>query len=127
MDAERKRRLEAAGFKFGTVGELFGLSEAEEQLVELKVVIADAVRELRDTRALSQSDLARLVGTGQARISKLERSAESTSLDTLVRCLLVLGASRKDLARTIANAKVRPRTARKGHGPVARRARASAT
>jgi hypothetical protein len=57
MDAERKRRLEAAGFKFGTVGELFGLSEAEEQLVELKVAIAEAIRASRDTRDLSQADL----------------------------------------------------------------------
>jgi transcriptional regulator with XRE-family HTH domain len=109
MDADRKRRLEAAGFKFGTVGELFGLSEAEEQLVEMKVAIAEAIRVLRDVRSLSQAEVARLVGSGQARISKLERSGESTSLDTLVRCMLVLGASRKDLAKTIAKAAVRPK------------------
>jgi hypothetical protein len=30
-------RLEAAGFRFGTVRELFGLSAAEELLVEMKV------------------------------------------------------------------------------------------
>ena len=47
MDADPKKRLEAAGFKFGTVGELFSLSEAEELLVEMKVAIAEAIRAVR--------------------------------------------------------------------------------
>jgi len=101
MDSDRKRRLEAAGFKFGTVGELFGLTEAEEELVELKVALAEAIRERREEHSLSQADLARLIGTGQARVSKLERTSEPTSLDTLFRCMLVLGATRKDLAEAI--------------------------
>jgi len=101
MNADRKKRLEAAGFKFGTVGELFDLSETEKLLVEVKVALAEAIRELREVRSLSQADLARLIGSGQARVSKLERSLESTSLDTLFRCMLALGASRQDLAKTI--------------------------
>jgi DNA-binding XRE family transcriptional regulator len=101
MNADRKKKLEAAGFKFGTVGELFKLSKAEELLVEMKVALAEAIRELREEHSLSQADLARLIGSGQARVSKLERSLESTSLDTLFRCMLVLGASRQDLAKTI--------------------------
>jgi DNA-binding XRE family transcriptional regulator len=92
-----------AGFKFGTVGELFGLSEAEEELVEMKVAVAEAIRELREAHSLSQADLARLIGTGQARISKLERSSETTSLDTLFRCMLALGATRQDLAKAISH------------------------
>jgi predicted XRE-type DNA-binding protein len=107
MNADRKKRLEAAGFKFGTVGELFNLSEAEELLVEVKVALAEAIRELREVRSLSQADLARLIGSGQARVSKLERSLESTSLDTLFRCMIVLGASRQDLAETIGHSRLR--------------------
>src|SRR5262245_16273707 len=60
MNADRKKRLEATGFKFGTVGELFNLSEAEELLVEVKVALAEAIRELREVRSLSPADLARL-------------------------------------------------------------------
>lgn len=89
-NADRKKRPEAAGFKFGTVGELFNLSEAEELLVEMKVALAEAIRELREVRSLSQADLALLIGSGQARVSKLERSLDSTSLDTLFRCMLAL-------------------------------------
>jgi len=116
MNADRKKRLEAAGFKFGTVGELFNLSEAEELLVEMKVALAEAIRELREVRSLSQADLARLIGSGQARVSKLERSLESTSLDTLFRCMLVLGASRQDLAKTIGRS-TRPKKAIDEKGP----------
>ena len=115
MNADRKKRLEAAGFKFGTVGELFNLSEAEELLVDVKVALAEAIRELREVRSLSQADLARLIGSGQARVSKLERSLESTSLDTLFRCMLVLGATRQDLAKTIGRS-TRPRARTSGKG-----------
>lgn len=118
MNAERKKRLEAAGFKFGTVGELFNLSEAEELLVEMKVALAEAIRELREVRSLSQADLARLIGSGQARVSKLERSLESTSFDTLFRCMLALGATRQDLAKTIGRSK-RPKKAAEGVHPAA--------
>lgn len=48
MDADRRTSLEAAGFKFGTVGELFSLSEAEEPLVEVKVAKEEAIRELKE-------------------------------------------------------------------------------
>ena len=116
MNADRKKRLEAAGFKFGTVGELFKLSEAEELLVEVKVALAEAIRELREVRSLSQADLALLIGSGQARVSKLERSLDSTSLDTLFRCMLALGASRQDLAKTI-GCSPRPKKAVDEKGP----------
>jgi predicted XRE-type DNA-binding protein len=132
MDPDRKSRLEAAGFKFGTVGELFGLTEAEEELIEMKVAVAEAIRELREVRSLSQADLARLIGTGQARVSKLERSSESTSLDTLFRCMLVLGATRQDLAKAISHS-IRPtkkktatsRAAAKGTKSVGRKTHAA--
>ncbi|HZF13312.1 MAG TPA: helix-turn-helix transcriptional regulator [Thermoanaerobaculia bacterium] len=131
MDPDRKSRLEAAGFKFGTVGELFGLTQAEEELVEMKVAISEAIRELREVHSLSQADLARLIGTGQARVSKLERSSESTSLDTLFRCMLVLGATRQDLAKAIAHS-TRPKratgksqTAAKGSKSAGRRSHAA--
>jgi transcriptional regulator with XRE-family HTH domain len=116
MNADRKKRLEAAGFKFGTVGELFNLSEAEELLVEVKVALAEAIRELREVRSLSQADLALLIGSGQARVSKLERALDSTSLDTLFRCMLALGASRQDLAKTIGRSP-RPKKAVDEKGP----------
>jgi transcriptional regulator with XRE-family HTH domain len=101
MDADRKARLAAAGFQFGSVGELFGLTKAEEDLVELKVALAEAIRGRREEHSLSQADLARLIGTGQARVSKLESASESTSLDMLFRCMLALGATREDLAEAI--------------------------
>jgi predicted XRE-type DNA-binding protein len=131
MDPDRKRRLEAAGFTFGTVGQLFGLTQAEEELVEMKVALAEAIRERREERSLSQADLARLIGTGQARVSKLERTSESTSLDTLVRCMLVLGATRQDLANAIAHPTPpqgptgKPRAAAKGTKGVGRKPQAA--
>ena len=53
MDARKRKRLEAAGWKIGSVKDFLGLSEEEATLVELKLSLADALRQSRTTRGLS--------------------------------------------------------------------------
>ena len=81
MKRERKERLERAGWKIGTVGDLLGLTEAEEALVEAKLRLGDAVRALRVQKHLSQADLARLMGSSQPRVAKVENRDPEVSLD----------------------------------------------
>lgn len=56
MTPERKRRLEAAGFKAGTVSEFLRLSPEESALVELGLSLARQVRRRRVQRGYSQVD-----------------------------------------------------------------------
>jgi transcriptional regulator with XRE-family HTH domain len=49
------------------------------------------VRRLRQQRGLGQAELARLVGTEQPAISRIERDAVSPSLDTLHRIFEAMG------------------------------------
>jgi len=51
---------------------------------------------------LTQSELAKRVRSSQSRVAKMEAGDPSVSIDLLVRSLLALGATRKDLARLIA-------------------------
>lgn len=89
---ERKReRLEAKGWRFGTAQEFLGLSAEESAYVELR----------RQKRNLSQTELARMVYSSQSRVAKMEGGDPSVSLDLLIRSLLALGASARDLARAI--------------------------
>jgi putative transcriptional regulator len=55
------------------------------------------MRNLRRTRTINQTDMARLVGVTQESISKFERGILTPSFDVQARIAAVLGVSRQDL------------------------------
>ena len=99
MREEKRRRLKARGWKVGTAREFLRLSAEEATYIELKVRLAMGVREWRRRRDLTQADLAKRLLSSQSRIAKMEAGDPSVSLDLLVRSLLTLGASLRDLTR----------------------------
>ena len=102
MRKSKKTRLERTGWKVGTVREFLGLSKAEEALVELKLTLSRGMRERRTRRKLTQTELARLLKSSQSRVAKMEAGDPSVSIDLLIRSLLAMGATQKDLAQVIA-------------------------
>jgi len=101
MRKEKKARLERAGWKVGSVSDFLGLSAAEGALVELRLTLSRGLRERRTRRRLSQEQLAKLLGSSQSRVAKMESGDPSVSIDLLIRSLLVMGATRKELATVI--------------------------
>ena len=99
-DAKR-RRLEAKGWKVGNAKEFLRLSAEEAAYVDLKARLAIGLRERRRRRSLTQADLAKRLQSSQSRIAKMEAGDPSVSLDLLVRSLLILGTSRRELSRLI--------------------------
>jgi hypothetical protein len=91
MNASRKRRLEAAGFKVGTVDEFLRLTPEESALVNLRLALARRVRRHRLEGKLSQIDLARRIGSSQSRVAKLEAAQSEVSLDLLFRAFFATG------------------------------------
>lgn len=104
MRRSKKQRLEARGWRFGTAQEFLGLSDEETAYVELRLRLADSLKRRRQKRNLSQTDLARMLHSSQSRVAKMEGGDPSVSIDLLIRSLLALGASNRDLARTISSA-----------------------
>ena len=102
MDKARWKRLREEGWKEGTVAEFLGLTPEEAAFVELKLQLGDAVRSLRRTSKLTQVQFAELLGSSQSRVAKIESGDPSVSLDLLTRSMLALGASKRDIARTLA-------------------------
>ncbi len=99
MKQEKKKRLEAAGWRVGTVSEFLGLTDEEATLIELKLDLAQAVKAERGRHHLTQEELGKLLGSSQSRVAKMEAGDPTVSIDLLVRSLLRLGASRRDLVR----------------------------
>jgi DNA-binding XRE family transcriptional regulator len=102
MTKEKKVALEKAGWRVGSVRDFLGLSKAEEALVELKLTLSRSLRERRARRRLSQHQLAKLLGSSQSRVAKMEAGDPSVSIDLLVRSLLAMGTTQRELAQAIA-------------------------
>ncbi len=97
----KRRRLEAAGWRIGSADEFLGLSKEEAAFVEMKLALAEGVRRRRRARKLTQTQLARRVGSSQSRVAKMEAGDPSVSVDLMVKTLLAMGASRAEVARLI--------------------------
>jgi ribosome-binding protein aMBF1 (putative translation factor) len=107
MRKAKRKRLTAKGWKVGTVEEFLGLSDEESAYIELKIKLAAGLRERRRQQGLSQLDLAAKLQSSQSRVAKMEAGDPSVSLDLLIRSLISLGASERELSRII----VTPRAA----------------
>lgn len=101
MREDKRRRLAAKGWETGSAADFLGLSVEEERYVELRLRLSEGIRERRQRRHLTQTELARALRSSQSRVAKMEAGDPSVSLDLLVRSLLALGASNKDLAKLI--------------------------
>jgi len=102
MRKQKKKRLEAKGWKIGTVKEFLGLSNEESAYLELKIKLAAGLRQRRQQKGLSQLELAAKLQSSQSRVAKMEAGDPSVSLDLLIRSLITLGASDRELSQIIA-------------------------
>lgn len=101
MERKKRESLEAAGWRLGSAGAFLGLSEQELRYVEIKLALSEKVREVRQGRNLTQAQAAKLAGSSQSRLAKMEAGDPAVSVDLLVKTLIALGISNRDLARTI--------------------------
>ena len=102
MKRSQQARLEKAGWKVGDAAEFLGLSKEEAAFVELKLALAGSLRAQRVRRRMTQAGLARALHSSQSRVAKMESADLSVSIDLLVRSLLSLGVSRREIGRIIA-------------------------
>jgi DNA-binding XRE family transcriptional regulator len=98
MDRKKQKRLEAAGWRVGSATEFLGLSAAEEQLVAMKMSLSTRLKKARERSRITQTDLAKRMGSSQSRVAKMEAGDPGVSLDLLVQGLLAVGASRREIA-----------------------------
>lgn len=81
MREQKRRRLEARGWKIGTTQEFLRLSDEEAAYVDLKGRLATGLRERRRRRSPTPADLAKRRQSSQSRIAKMEAGDPSVSLD----------------------------------------------
>lgn len=102
MKPSKKLKIEAAGWKVGSAADFLGLSPDEEAFIELKLALSEQLRKKRLKNKITQVELAQLVSSSQSRVAKMEAGDASVTVDLLVKSLLALGATRKEIATAIA-------------------------
>jgi len=103
MDKRKLERLQAKGWRVGGAEEFLGLTPEEAAYVEVRLALSDNVRKMRVRKKISQVRLAKILGSSQSRVAKIEAGDSTVSLDLMFRSLLALGASKKDLAKIISS------------------------
>jgi DNA-binding XRE family transcriptional regulator len=104
MDAVKRNRLEAAGWRFGDAQDFLDLTPEEVEIIEVKLALSDYARRLRLNQHLTQTQVAERIGSSQSRVAKMESADATVSLDLLMRCIFALGATTRDVGRVISGA-----------------------
>ena len=105
MKQAKRQRLERKGWKVGSARDLLQLTDDEVTYIELKLALGDQLKTMREKKAITQVELARLMRSSQSRVAKMESGEPSVSIDLLVKAMLALGATRKQIASAVAPAR----------------------
>ncbi len=101
MRESKKKRLEKKGWRVASADHFLSLSAEESEYIELKLKLSQALKEKRQQRGLTQVEAARVLRSSQSRIAKMETGDPSVSVDLLIRALLTMGATPKELGRVV--------------------------
>lgn len=107
MDKQTQHKLEKAGFRIGSAADFLELTPEEEAYLEIRLQISELIRIQRKKNGWTQEKLARLMGSSQSRVAKMEVGDPSTSLDLMLKGLLLLGVSKQELGELLTG-KLRP-------------------
>lgn len=102
MDRKSKRKLAVAGWTTGDAKDFLDLSEAEAAFIDMKLALAADLRARRLEKRLNQTQVARMIGSSQSRVAKMEAADASVTIDLLIRSILKLGAGPADVAKAVA-------------------------
>lgn len=102
MDSRKKKTLASRGWTMGSPATFLGLSPEESRFIELKLALAASLRAERLRQDITQAELARLLGTSQSRLAKMEAADPTVTADLLLKALVALGMTRKQLAKIVA-------------------------
>ena len=101
VNKAKQAKLERRGWKFGSADEFMGLSTQELAYIELKLALSETLKSRRMSKKLTQTEFARIMKSSQSRVAKMEAGDPTVSIDLLVKSLLALGVSKKELGRSI--------------------------
>ena len=72
-------------------------------MIELKVRLFEMFRAVRKQHRITQVHLAKMLGSSQSRIAKIEAGSPDVSLDLLCKALFAIGVSRQAIGKALSS------------------------
>lgn len=69
---------------------------------DLEVALRNSLKVERKKRKMTQIELANAIGSSQSRVAKMETGDPAVSVDLLLKALMAVGMTNKQIARVIA-------------------------
>ena|SRR5258708_38940975 len=101
LTQEEIERIERKGFKATTVKDFLDLTPEDELIIELRLALSTLLHDRRKRLALSQTAVAKRIGSSQSRMARIENNDPSVSTDLLLRAVAATGATIEDIAEAI--------------------------
>jgi predicted XRE-type DNA-binding protein len=101
MDDSKRKRLEAKGWKVGSVSEFLDLTPEDTALIEIKLALSRYLKERRQN-TMTQARLAEKLHSSQPRVAKAENGDASVSIELLIRAMLATGVTPREIGQVIA-------------------------
>jgi DNA-binding XRE family transcriptional regulator len=101
MNKQKRKQLEEKGFRVGSASDFLNLTSEEEAYIEIRLDISNLVKSQRMKKKWTQQQLADSMGTSQSRVAKIEAGNPGTSLDLMIKALLQLDISKKDIGKLL--------------------------
>jgi len=107
VEQAKRARLNRAGFKVGTAAEFLRFTPGEQAAVDFKLGLSSLLRRRREARQLSQTVLAKKIGSSQSRVAKMEAGDPSVSMDLLMHAVFASGATSEYIANELREIQLR--------------------
>ena len=86
------------------VEELLDLSAQDLVIVEFRAALALALQQARKRQKLTQENAAKVIGTSQAQVARMEAGQSSITIDRLIKALIALGVPRPTILKALNSA-----------------------
>ncbi len=96
-------------YKDVSLQEFLGLSDAENDVIEMKYKLARALQVERKAEGVTEKELATRMRTHQPAVNRMLNEAGRVSLDTIFAGFFALGKGPKEIAKLIADGATSPR------------------
>jgi DNA-binding XRE family transcriptional regulator len=101
MDQRKRKKLEVGGWSVGSADDFLDLTPEETRYIELKLALSASLKAERVKQGITQVELAKMMGSSQSRIAKMEAGDPTVSVDLLLKALLSLGVTKKQISKII--------------------------